>query len=69
MWFADLVINAPSYLHCLNKPLSTPYPQSNIAAADWFTEFYNGFIEDKFCERPRIDFLSNTLFPQLDIDK
>ena len=39
------------------------------AAAERFTEFYNGFIEEKFCERQRCDFLSYTLFPQLDIDR
>ena len=46
-----------------------PFPQSSIAAAEWFTKFYNGFIEDKFCERPRCDILYYTLFPELDIDK
>ena len=62
--------DVPSHLHCiLKKRLSTPFPQSNIAAAEWFTEFYDRFIEDKLCERSRCDFLSYTLFPQLDIDK
>ena len=46
MWVADLAMKVPSHLHlhCFNKQLSTPFPQSNIAAAEWFTEFYNGFI-------------------------
>ena len=48
MWVADLAMNVPSHLHCLNKRLSTPFPQSNIAAAEGFTEFYNKFIEDNF---------------------
>ena len=52
-----------------NKRLSTPFPQSNIAAAEGFTEFYNGFKEDTFCERQLCDFLSYTLLPQLAIDK
>ena len=71
MWVADLAMNVPSHLNCLNKWLSTPFPQSNIAAAagERFTELYNKFIEEKFCERQRCDFLSYTLFPQLDIDK
>ena len=67
MLVADLAMNVPSHRHCLKKRLSTPFPQSNIAAAEWFTEFYNGF-KDEFCERLRCDFLSYTLFPQLDID-
>ena len=69
MWVADLAMNVPNHLHCLNKRLCTPFPQSNIAAAELFTEFYNWFIADEFCERPRCDFLSYTLFPLLDIDK
>ena len=69
MWVADLAMNVPIHLNCLNKRLSTPFPQSNIAVADGFMEFYNGFIDEKFCERQRCDFLSYTLFPQLDIDK
>ena len=69
MWVADLAMNVPSHLHCLNKRLSTPFPQSNIAAAAGFTEFYYGFIEDTFCERQLCDFLSYTLLPQLAIDK
>ena len=71
MWVADLAMNVPSHLNCLNKRLSTPFPQFNIAAAaaEGFTELYNGFIEEKLCERQRCDFLSYTLFPQLDIDK
>ena len=71
MWVADLAINMLSHLNCLNKRLSTPFPQSNIAAAaaEGFAELYNEFIEEKFCERQRRDFLSDTLFPQLDIDK
>ena len=70
MWVADLPMNVPSHLNCLNNRLSTPFPQSNIAAAaaEGFTELYNGFIEEIFCERKRCDFLSYTLFPQLDID-
>ena len=51
MWVADLAMNVRRHLHCLNKRLSTAFPQSNIAAAEGFTEFYNGFIEDKFCEQ------------------
>ena len=48
MWVADLAMNVPSHLNCLNKRLSTPFPQSNIAAAaaEGFTELYNGFIEE-----------------------
>ena len=71
MWVADQAMNVPSHHNCLNKRLSTPFPQSNIAAAtaEGFTELYNGFIEEKFCERQRCDFLSYTLFPQLDVDK
>ena len=71
MWVADLAMNVPSYLNCLNKRLSTPFPQPNIAtaAAEGFTELYNGFIEENIWERKRCDFLSYTLFPQLDIDK
>ena len=69
MWVADLAMNVPRHLHCLNKRLSTPFPQSRVAAAEGFTGFYNGFIEDTFCERRRRDFLSYTLFPQLDTDK
>ena len=71
MWVADLAINMPSHLNCLNKRLSTPFPQSNIAAAaaEGFAELYNEFIEEKFWERLRRDFLSYTLFLQLDIDK
>ena len=68
-WLADLAMNVPSHLHCLNKRLSTPFPQSNIAAAEWFTHVNNGFIEVNFCERPRRDILSYTLLPQLDTDK
>ena len=71
MWVADLAMNVPSHLNCLNKRLSTPFPQFNIAAAaaEGFTELYNWFIEETFCERQRCDFLSNTLLPQLDIDQ
>ena len=71
MWVADLAMNVPSHLNCLNKRLSTPFPQSSIAeaAAEGFTELDNGFIEENFCERQRCDFQSYTLFPQLDIDK
>ena len=63
--------DVPNHLNCLNKRLSTPFQQANIAAAaaEGFTELYNGFIEEKICERQRCDFLSYTLFPQLDIDK
>ena len=71
MWVADLAMNVPSHRNYLKKRLSTPFPQSNIAAAaaEGFTELYNGFVEEKFCERQCCDFLSFTLFPQLDIDK
>ena len=64
-------MNVPSHFNRLNKLLFTPFPQSNIAAAaaGGFTELYNGFIEEKFCERQRCDFPSYTLFPQLDIDE
>ena len=50
MWVADLAMNVTSPLNCLNKRLSTPFPQSNIvaAAAEVFTELYNGFIVEKF---------------------
>ena len=46
MWVADLAMNVPCHLNSLNKRHSTPFPQSNIAAAaaDEFTELYNGFI-------------------------
>ena len=49
MWVADLAMNVPSHLNCLNKRLSTPLPQSSIAAAaaEGFTQLYNGFIEEK----------------------
>ena len=71
MWVADLAMNVPSHINSLNKRLSTPFPQPNIAAAaaEGFTELCNGFIEEQICERQRCDFLSYTLFTQLDIDK
>ena len=50
MCVADLAMCVPNHLNCLNKRLSTPFPQSNIAAAaaEGFTELYNGFIEENF---------------------